>query len=212
MPGPAVAALALASVFAVGDWVARAERRRLLEYVCKPATTAGLVAMACLLDPAMGLGTRRGWFVAALVLSLVGDVELMLPGDHFVAGLLAFLTAHLCYIVGFFLPGPSPAGFAAAAVVVVVLALPVSRRILAALGEHSRLRVPVTVYVAVISVMVATALASGSGFAAVGALLFAVSDGMIAWDRFVGSFQAAPVAIMVTYHLGQAGLALSLLH
>ena len=212
MPGPAVAAIALAGVFAVGDWVARARGRRLLEYVCKPSTTAGLVAFAAVLDPASGLGTRRGWFVAALALSLVGDVELMLPGDRFVAGLVAFLAAHLCYVVGFFLPGPSPAGLAAAAVVVVLLVLPVFRHILAALGEHSRLRGALTVYVAVISVMVATALASGSAFAAVGAVLFALSDGMIAWERFVGSFRAAPVAIMVTYHLGQAGLALSLLH
>jgi hypothetical protein len=35
---------------------------------------------------------------------------------------------------------------------------------------------------------------------------------MIAWNRFVQPFAAAAVAIMVTYHLGQLGLVLSLLH
>ena len=63
----------------------------------------------------------------------------------------------------------------------------------------------------VIGAMVATALAIGNPLAAVGAVLFAVSDSMIAWDRFVGAFPGAGVWIMVTYHLGQAGLVLSLL-
>jgi uncharacterized membrane protein YhhN len=212
MPRPAVAALALAGVFAVGDWVARARRQRVLEYVCKPATTAGLLALAAVLDPAAGLGTRRAWFVAALAFSAVGDVALMVPGDRFVAGLLAFLLAHLCYVVGFFLPGPRPWALAAAGAVVVVLVLPVAGRILHALDTHQRLRTPVAVYMAVITVMTATALASGSPWAGAGAVLFAASDGMIAWDRFVRPFRAAPVAVMVSYHLAQAGLVLSLLH
>lgn len=38
------------------------------------------------------------------------------------------------------------------------------------------------------------------------------SDAMIAWNRFVRPFRAADLGIMVTYHLGQAGLVLSLLH
>jgi uncharacterized membrane protein YhhN len=62
----------------------------------------------------------------------------------------------------------------------------------------------------VISAMLATALASGNAVAAVGAVLFVASDSMIAWDRFVRKFAWAPVAIMVTYHLGQAGLVASL--
>ena len=49
----------------------------------------------------------RAWFVAALVFSLAGDVLLMLPREQFVAGLSAFLVAHLCYIVGFWTDGPA---------------------------------------------------------------------------------------------------------
>ena len=64
---------------------------------------------------------------------------------------------------------------------------------------------------AVISAMLATALATGNVLAAAGAVLFVASDSMIAWDRFVHPFERAPVAIMVTYHLGQAGLVASLL-
>ena len=46
---------------------------------------------------------------------------------------------------------------------------------------------PVAAYMVVIGAMVATALAVGNPLAAVGAVLFAASDSMIAWDRFVGS-------------------------
>ena len=47
----------------------------------------------------------RAWFVAALVLSLAGDVFLMLPKDLFVFGLGAFLLGHLAYIVGLHVDG-----------------------------------------------------------------------------------------------------------
>ena len=48
--------------------------------------------------------------------------------------------------------------------------------------------------------------------AALGALLFVTSDGLIGYSRFVRVPSWAPVAIIVTYHLGQAGLVLSLVH
>lgn len=212
MSAAAAVALSVAGFFALGDWWARARRSTLVEYVCKPATMAALVAVAVVLHPAAGLTSRRDWFVAALVLSLLGDVLLMVPGDRFVAGLAAFLAAHLCYIAGFFLPGPSAPGFAVAGAVVLVLVAPVARRILRALRSHRSLRGPVAAYITAICVMVAAALSSGIPLAGTGAVLFAVSDSTIAWDRFVRPLRAAPVAIMVTYHLGQAGLVLSLLH
>ena len=46
--------------------------------------------------------------------------------------------------------------------------------------------------------------------AVVGAGLFYVSDALIAWNRFVAETRHGRVAIMVTYHLAQMGLVLSL--
>jgi uncharacterized membrane protein YhhN len=63
---------------------------------------------------------------------------------------------------------------------------------------------------AVIAAMVTCALASGIVLAGVGAVLFMTSDALIAETRFVGPRRWAPLAIIVTYHLGQAGLTLSL--
>jgi uncharacterized membrane protein YhhN len=72
------------------------------------------------------------------------------------------------------------------------------------------LLVPVIVYMGVISLMVACAFATTKPIAIAGALLFYVSDSMIAWNGFVKPFRHADVAIMVTYHLGQIGLVLAL--
>jgi uncharacterized membrane protein YhhN len=182
-----------------------------VEYVAKPATLVALLVVAATIDPTDE--ARRWWFVAALAWSLAGDVLLMLPSDQFVAGLAAFLVGHVCYVVGFWLDPPGAAAVVAAGIVVVACIAPLAVRILRALraGGDRALAPPVVAYMAVITVMVVSAVASGNVAAGVGAVLFAGSDSMIAWDRFVGAFAAAPVAIMVTYHLGQALLVLSLL-
>lgn len=212
MTTPAIAFIVVAGLFAVGDWVAKARQNAVLEYVCKPATLLALIATALALAPMHDAGARRVWFVAALCFSLAGDVFLMVPTDMFVAGLAAFLVGHVCYVGGFWTKGPAGVALAIAALVVVVIVAPVARRILGALGDHRELRLPVALYIVVISVMLATALATGNVLAGVGAALFVLSDSMIAWNRFVRPFRAAELGIMVTYHLGQAGLVLSLVH
>jgi len=209
---PALAALVVAGLFAVGDWVARARHDVGLEYLCKPATMVALITTALLLNPVHDAGARRAWFVAALACSLVGDVALMRRTDTFVVGLGAFLVGHLCYVAGFWAHGPGGVAFVIAAVVVVAVLSPLGHRILGALGARGDLRMPVTLYMVVISLMLATAVATGNPLAALGAVLFVASDAMLAWNRFVAPFRAADLGIMVTYHLGQAGLVLSLLH
>src|SRR5205085_9322055 len=67
----------LAGAAAAGDWFAVARERKLLEYLCKPAVMAFLIWGALALRP--DHPAQRGWFVAALALSLAGDVFLMLP-------------------------------------------------------------------------------------------------------------------------------------
>jgi alkenylglycerophosphocholine hydrolase len=211
----ALVALVLAGLFAVGDWYSRGRDDARLEYVCKPGTLVALIAAAALLDPGNGYAnheTVRAWFVAALVLSLVGDVLLMLPREQFVGGLAAFLLAHLCYIGGFVAGGLRGYAVALSIVGTAVVLAPVARRVLRGVNDHEpALRPPVVAYLVVIGTMLAVAVASGNPIAAVGAALFVASDSMIAWSRFVAAFAAAPVAIMVTYHLAQAGFVLSLL-
>ena len=69
---------------------------------------------------------------------------------------------------------------------------------------------PVVAYMGVISAMVASAIGVGHVMGVIGAGLFYVSDALIAWNRFVRETRHHAVAIMVTYHLGQMALVLSL--
>lgn len=204
----ATPALVVVALVAVVDWGAVAFERRRVEYVAKPMTLAALLVAALLLDPADP--TQRAWFVAALAFSLAGDVFLMLPRDRFVAGLASFFVAHLAYIGGFVAAGVPVRLAAAGAVVVLPLTVVVGRRILQGVadGGDRSLAGPVAAYMAVISVMVVAAFRDP--LAAAGASLFYASDAVIAWNRFVAPVVWARLIIMVTYHLGQALLVVSL--
>jgi uncharacterized membrane protein YhhN len=196
---------------ALANWYSRTTDDRRLEYVTKPAAMVLLAGVAIALDPADGEGARRAWFVVAVVLSLAGDVFLMLPDDRFVAGLASFLLAHLAYVAGFLVDPPDATATVVAAVIVVAAAATLAAPVVWSLRRRSpELTAPVVVYMVVISAMVTLALATGSALAGAGAVLFFVSDYLIARDRFVRPLAWAPLAIMVLYHLGQAGLVLSL--
>ena len=208
--------LGLTAGVALVDWFAVAVGRVALEYVAKPLTTAGLVAVACTLDPVHA--DMRVAFVVALVLALVGDVLLMLPDDrYFTFGLGAFLLAHLAYVVGFVVGPGTGAELAVGALITLVIAIPLGVRLLRAVRRNSpELVGPVAAYVTVIAVMVACATGWGNAWAVVGAWLFFASDALIGETRFVRAGRDdtrwGPLAIIVTYHLGQAGLVLSLVH
>jgi uncharacterized membrane protein YhhN len=155
----------------------------------------------------------RAAFVIALACSLVGDVFLMLPSDRFVAGLAAFLGAHLAYTAGFVLGPGSVGGFAVGALITAVVAIPLGVQLLRVVRRSAPAVVtPVTAYLVVISVMVAAATGWGNAWAIVGAWLFFISDALIGETRFVRAIPRAGLAIIVTYHVGQALLVLSLAH
>lgn len=196
-----------AGAFAVADWIAVATRNTRLEYLCKPAALALLLVVAVALDPRHDV--QRWAFVVALLASLAGDVLLMV--GRFLPGLIAFFGAHVAYIVGLRAGQTSIRPMLVATVIVLVPIFFVGRQILIGVRKtQPELSSPVSLYIAAISVMVAAALASGNALAATGAVLFMTSDSLIAWNRFVRPLEWAPVTIIVTYHLAQTGLVLSL--
>jgi uncharacterized membrane protein YhhN len=210
MTATAFLLLALAAAAAVGDWLAVASDARGIEYVLKPLTMVALVACALALDPSSD--AARGALVVGLVLSLVGDVLLMVPVDLFVAGLAAFLAAHVAYVVALVLLGVSGFGLLVGFAVVVLGGVLVGRRIVAgATATDPTLTAPVVAYLVAISAMVVGAFGVAGVFAVVGALLFYVSDAVLGWTRFVHDLARGRVVVMVTYHLGQAGLVLALI-
>jgi uncharacterized membrane protein YhhN len=205
--------LLIASLIAILDWVAVAQSWRKVETIAKPAVIITLLAW---LWSAGGLEGRLAWFALGLVFSLAGDVFLMLSDARFTAGLVAFLLAHLAYLAGFNPTWPplNLASLALAALVALVCGL-IYRRISAGLQATGQagLRGPVLAYVLAIGLMLLSALltlvrpewaALPAWLASGGALLFTFSDSLLAWDKFVAPIRHARVAVMMTYHLGQA--------
>lgn len=176
-----------------------------VHWIAKPAATLLCAAMALSL-PATEAGYRR-WVVIGLLLSTVGDVFLMLPGDWFLHGLIGFLLAHLAYLVAF----GQRERFMARAVPFIAYAI-VAVGILAWLwpGIPAPMRVPVVVYVVALGSMAAQAAAiwwlrrdRTAALAAVGGALFMASDSMIAIGRFGEPFDGQRLLVLATYWAAQ---------
>jgi len=202
--------LSLTAVVAVCDWLAVANHYRVAEYLLKPLVMVLLVAVAFTIDPSSDVA--RVLLVAGLVCSMVGDVCLMLPSDLFLPGLGAFLVAHVFYVVALLALGVSGVGLLVGIALMGLVGFGIGRRIVqGAAASDKALAGPVAAYIAVISVMVASAIGTGRFFAIVGALLFATSDAVLGWTKFLSDFSRSRLVVMVTYHLGQTGLVLALI-
>ena len=212
MTSEAFLLLAITLAIAVADWAAVHSERKGVEYVAKPLTMVGLILVALSLNTSSDL--ERGAFIVALVFSLIGDVFLMLPGEQwFVFGLGSFLAGHVAYVVGLWIAGVTLGAFIVGLAIVAVAVALIGLRIVRAVRESDApaLAMPVGMYMGVISLMLASAIATRNAFAIVGATLFYASDALIAWNRFIKAYPWGRVTIMVTYHLGQMGLVLSLI-
>jgi uncharacterized membrane protein YhhN len=190
----------------------RAEYRgpRLHVYVFKPLTVVLIILIASQAKHATA-AQYRPLVVAGLLCSLAGDVFLMLPRDRFVAGLLSFLFAHVCYTAAFASGGWTWGVWAAGA-----LALYGALMLWLLWPGLGRLKGAVVVYVFVILLMAWAALGraqatldNGGALAAVGALLFVASDSALAWNRFRGEFGGAQALVLATYFAAQWSIALS---
>lgn len=197
---------AVTAVFAVVDWWAAATDRPQVRHVTKPATLVALIGVAVTLDP-VSPGIRTA-MVVGLVFSLGGDVFLMLPEKWFVAGLGSFLVGHIAYVVAMQSAPTSVTGTLVGLAVVGLGIAVVGQRVVrgVAAGEHRALVGPVIAYLTVISAMVVSAFGTEAPWAIVGASLFYASDATLAWNRFLTPLTWGPLAVMVTYHLGQMGL------
>ncbi|MCY1285487.1 YhhN family protein [compost metagenome] len=162
-------------------------------------------------------GAYRRWVVIGLLLSLLGDILLAWPTDLFVFGLGAFLLAHLAYLAAYLGDTRRLAPFA---LLLAVLSGAAIFSLLASRGLGPLL-VPVALYALTISAMLWRALARlgnplverrSAWLAAGGAALFVLSDSLIGLNRFVVPFVGAHYAIILTYWLGQWGIAASAFH
>ncbi|HET8930222.1 MAG TPA: lysoplasmalogenase, partial [Acidimicrobiales bacterium] len=198
---------ALTGLCALVEWWATHNDRKSIRYVTKPLTLVLLIGVAVTLDPTVS-SAIHWWMVAGLVLSLAGDIFLLLSEKWFLAGLGSFLLGHIAYVVGLQL-APTSLGWSLVGLAVVLVSVIVVGRLMLQrvdLNEAKGLIGPVIAYVIIISAMVVSAFGTAAIFAIVGALLFYISDGTLAWNRFAEKRRWGPLSVMVTYHLGQFGL------
>jgi uncharacterized membrane protein YhhN len=145
--------------------------------------------------------------VVALGASWIGDLALSFDGrTSFMVGLVAFAGAHVAYIAAFLSRGAldtttlAIAGTAMAVFAVVVIQW---------LSPHrpAELRIPIIVYVVIISVMVATAFGTNATDPdiriPIAAVVFAASDLFVARQRFVFSSRVNGLVGLPLYFIAQ---------
>lgn len=208
--------LILAFVFAALEALALHKNWFKLEVIAKPGVMVSLFLWLWL---SAGLDGALLWFGLGILLSATGDVLLMISLDKFFfAGLVAFLLAHIAYIVGFNIPIPQMNFFGVVfAVMIGIGGARVIRRILDRLpaGGNERMRLPIIVYSTVISVMLLSAMlklvdiswdASAAALVSLGAFMFYLSDIILAWNKFVAPIHGGRIYNIAAYHLGQIAL------
>ncbi|NIG52202.1 lysoplasmalogenase [Chitinophaga sp. Cy-1792] len=185
-------------------------------YVSKPLLTI-ILAIYAVSEGHNIRGSFRAFLLLALLFSFGGDVLLMF--DHvnplyFMLGLGSFLLAHVMYITFFLkirysnLPAPYckyPFIFLHAAFLIWF--------ILFLFPYLGALRIPVIIYALTISITVQSVLHAfhfkwqpEGWYCITGAVLFMISDSLIAVGKFYHPLPANGVWVMLTYGLAQLGL------
>lgn len=202
----ACTALVAMVLFFVAGWTGA----HTLAVLSKPIPALVLAALA--------LTARRDWIGrligAGLLFGALGDLLLALGEHLFIAGLLAFLVDHLLVSGAFFAEESRLRPGRAAPFLVFGVAM------LATLGPKlGAMAVPVGTYTGVIGLMMWRAAARVSGSnpslrsiaGLIGAVVFALSDAMIAIDTFHTDIYDRGEAVMVTYWLAQSLIVASIL-
>jgi uncharacterized membrane protein YhhN len=203
--------IVLVLVFGALAIIGAETKRRWLLAIAKPIATACLLLI---LGPPP-TDTVEKLVAFGIVFSIIGDGFLVVQSDRaFFAGTAAFLTAQILYATAFWsVRAPDRPVSPAAAVVVAT-----STMLLVNLWKPAgAMRPAVAVYALAITLMVGSALGTLGGTlpplaatcAAVGAVLFYVSDASLAWDKFKRPLRHSSFLTMGVYWIGQIGIALA---
>lgn len=156
-----------------------------------------------------GAGAAATLAVIGLLFSSGGDIALSLDRKKFfVVGLSLFLVAHLFYLVAFS-QGMATVTLNIWVLLLLIFTLGLGSWLLPVLGK---LRLPVLAYMVVITAMGVAAAIHPHPFPYLlpGAILFILSDSLIAINKFRHPIPYAHHLIMFTYYLGQMGIALAM--
>ncbi|MHA4867766.1 lysoplasmalogenase [Duganella sp. PWIR1] len=184
-----------------------------LHYVFKPLTTM-LVWWLVWRATAGGQPLYRKAILAALLLSLCGDVFLMLPIRFgFELGLASFLVAHLFFLRAFTRDAPL---FGRRLPLILLLALSAANLLVLWPGVGAGLQLPVLAYMLCLVAMTAQAVSraftlgtAGGKLAACGGIAFLISDTTLAYNKFHAPVPASALLVLGTYYAALYLIALS---
>lgn len=166
----------------------------------------------------------RIYLVLALIFSWLGDVLLLFVEQnqlYFLLGLGAFFMAHIFYIVLFRRIISSNSNTNPTNIVLLVIAVLFYDFVLTSvLWVHlGDLKYPVLLYSIVLSGMLFTALIASKQLNSsskiqliIGAILFVISDSLLAINKFYLPFQAASIMIMFSYIAAQYLIVLAIIN
>ncbi|GAB5564983.1 MAG: lysoplasmalogenase [Winogradskyella sp.] len=188
-----------------------------VHYIAKPAILTSLIFLFVKTSHSLPK-VIKNLTLSALVFSLLGDVLLMFVehSPHFFTfGLIAFLIAHIMYILVFLKhrnKKTNPIGF-----ITLMLVYGFGMFYLLSDGLGSML-IPVIVYMAVILSMATTAFirklnVNTISFKLVffGAIFFMISDSILALNKFYQPIPLSGISIMITYATAQFLIVLGIL-
>jgi len=177
----------------------------ILVYIFKP-----LIIFSLLFLYVFSLEKRLKWYVMALELCFFGDVFLLFTGNtYFIAGLISFLLAHLLFIkiVVNRIKKTSILKVIIASIPFLILFLVLIYFLKSSLNE---LLIPVIIYGLTISTFGAVSLLDylqtktiKSIWMLAGAVVFILSDSLLAINKFHSSNEIFDVLIMITYIIAQ---------
>lgn len=160
----------------------------------------------------------RSFTLLALVLSLLGDILLMFESRSsyfFMAGLGSFLLAHCGYVLVFVKKRNPNTRLSIFTMLLTIYICTLFLLIKDGLGQ---MLIPVILYVLAIGSMAISAYARKGRvmddsfyFVLIGAILFVISDSLIAIDRFYAAVPLQNVSIMLTYGMAQLLIVLGIL-
>lgn len=189
----------------LASWTAPGEELT-VNWVGHPVFKASMAVLLVAAAASHPILREARWLIPALTFSAAGDWLLAIPWwePSFVAGLTAFLLAHLCFL-GALLPlAVISRGRLVAVALVCVSCLVLLVWFWPGLARED-MTAPVSVYVAVLGAMVCAALLAKlpTRWTAAGAVCFAVSDTMIGAGRFVLGSDVLAVPVWWAYAAAQ---------
>lgn len=169
------------------------------DYLIKAIPVLSLAVLALVNIPG-----RKGKLIGVgLLFSGAGDIILQLDGGkYFIYGLGAFLIAHLFYIAAFIRQPEISRARLPVPLVICVYGVIMGFILFPHLGD---MLIPVAVYLLIILGMgISAALGTTNhSLVVVGALLFIISDSLIAINRFLVPVPLSGFLIMTTYYMAQ---------